>query len=142
MHNKVKTLEVTAQKLQEYLPDAKIRTAHGQMKKEDLENTILSFMRREFQVLVCTSIIENGIDLPNVNTILIEDAQNLGLAHYINYEVVLVVQVDRDIVLIVPEHGLPKRTLQSIQALQKYTELGSGFSIATADLEIRGSGNY
>lgn len=142
LHNKVKTLEVTAQKLQEYLPDAKIRTAHGQMKKEDLENTILSFMRREFQVLVCTSIIENGIDLPNVNTILIEDAQNLGLAQL--YQ--LRGRVGRSsrqgyCILIVPEHGLPKRTLQRIQALQKYTELGSGFSIATADLEIRGSGN-
>jgi transcription-repair coupling factor (superfamily II helicase) len=142
LHNTVKTLGVTAQKLQEYLPHAKIKTAHGQMKKEDLENTILSFMRREFQILLCTSIIENGIDLPNVNTILIEDAQNLGLAQL--YQ--LRGRVGRSsrqgyCILIVPEHGLPKKTLQRIQALQKYTALGSGFSIATADLEIRGSGN-
>ncbi len=143
LFNRVKGIQARASRLQELLPQARIGYAHGQMSERQLEKVILSFINREFDVLVCTTIIESGIDMPNVNTIIVEDADRLGLAQlyqlrgrvgrsnrlayaYLTYR--------RDKVL---NEVAEKR----LKAIREFTEFGSGFKIAMRDLQIRGAGN-
>jgi transcription-repair coupling factor (superfamily II helicase) len=143
LYNRVKGIQSKAVRLQELIPQARVGYAHGQMSERQLEKVILSFLNREFDVLVCTTIIENGIDMPNVNTIIVEDADRLGLAQlyqlrgrvgrsnrlayaYLTYR--------RDKVL----NEIAEKRLK---AIREFTEFGSGFKIAMRDLQIRGAGN-
>ena len=142
LHNAVDSIERTARDLGELIPDARIRIAHGQMPERELEQVMLDFYRQRFNVLVCTTIIESGIDVPSANTILIDRADRFGLAQLHQ----LRGRVGRShhrayAYLIVPD----KRTLTTdaekrLDAIAAMEELGAGFTLATHDLEIRGAG--
>ena len=142
VHNVVKELTGIATMLQEHLPNIQIEVASGQHTKKHIERVMLNIWEGKTHVLVCTTIIENGIDLPNVNTIFINDAYKMGLAQL--YQLRGRVGRGKEqgyCTLLIPERGLGKDALARMTALKEYTALGSGFAIANADLEIRGSGD-
>ncbi len=143
LYNRVEDIEKKTMRLQELIPDAKIIFAHGQMSKENLEKTMLAFLKREYDVLVCTTIIETGIDIANANTLIISDADKLGLSQL--YQ--LRGRVGRSDRIAYAYLMYPKRKILSevankrLMAIKEFTELGSGFKIAKQDLAIRGSGD-
>ena len=143
VHNRVQSIERTVEVLRSIVPRARFAVVHGQMPASKVENVVHAFMRREFDVLVATSIIENGIDIPNVNTILIDQAHHFGLAQL--YQ--LRGRVGRSskqaycYLLTMPYAIMPTDALRRLQAIEEFSELGSGFMIAMRDLEIRGAGN-
>ncbi|MFI5314304.1 MAG: transcription-repair coupling factor [Myxococcota bacterium] len=143
VHNRVETIGEIADYLQRVVPSARIVVAHGQMSGAALERTMLAFLRREFDVLVCTAIIESGLDIPNANTILIHRADMFGLAQL--YQ--LRGRVGRSnrrayAYLLLPASGqISEEAQRRIEAIQDLSELGAGFRLATEDLEIRGAGN-
>ena len=143
IHNRVKSIERTALHLQQMIPEAKIVVAHGQMDEATLESALVRFVKREASVLVTTTIVESGVDLPNVNTMIVERADQFGLAQL--YQ--LRGRVGRGsrkgyCILAVPKDGaLSPDAMRRLRVLQENTELGAGFAIASADLEMRGSGN-
>jgi transcription-repair coupling factor (superfamily II helicase) len=143
IHDRVRTIEQIQQTLEEHIPEARFHVAHGQMKGHELEKTMLDFLERKYDVLICTKIIESGIDIPSVNTIIINRADRFGLAEL--YQ--LRGRVGRSneqayaYLLTPPPSVLPRETLRRLQAIQEFTELGSGFNLAMRDLEIRGAGN-
>ncbi|MDD4503873.1 MAG: transcription-repair coupling factor, partial [Clostridiaceae bacterium] len=143
LYNRVRSIQKVAAKIKMMIPEARVAVAHGQMEEKILEDTMLDFYNNEYDVLVCTTIIEAGLDIPNVNTIIISDADKMGLSQlyqlrgrvgrsnrlayaYLTYQ--------RDKVL---NEVAEKR----LQAIREFTEFGSGFKIAMRDLEIRGTGN-
>jgi len=142
LHNEVRTIERTASELQDLLPDARIGIVHGQMKEKDLEQVMLDFYHHRCNLLVCTTIIESGIDVPTANTIFINRADKLGLAqlHQIRG------RVGRShhrayAYLIVPHaRSMTADARKRLQAIESLEELGVGFTLATHDLEIRGAG--
>ncbi len=143
VHNRVKTIDEVARRIQEIVPHARITHAHGQMNETELEDTMLKFIDREFDILVATTIIESGVDIPNCNTIIINRADAFGLAQL--YQ--LRGRVGRErrrsyAYLIVPQgRGITETAVKRLQAIEEFAELGAGFSIAMRDLEIRGSGD-
>jgi transcription-repair coupling factor (superfamily II helicase) len=144
VHNRIESIEVVYRRLSELVPEARLLVAHGQMEPEDLERTLVQFVQGEANVLLCTTIVESGVDMPNVNTILVNRADQLGLAQL--YQ--LRGRVGRGSVrgycsLIVPEDdaALQKDAMERLRVLQENQELGSGLMIAEADLELRGSGD-
>ena len=143
IHNRVDSIWSRAAMLQELAPQARIAVGHGQMGEEELESVLLSFMRRESDVFVCTTIVENGLDIPLANTMIIENAQNYGLAEL--YQ--LRGRVGRSnrrayAYLLVPDDGeLTEVARKRLAALKEFSDLGSGFKIAALDLELRGAGN-
>ena len=143
VHNRIETIAEIAGYLQRILPAARIGIAHGQMSAHQLERAMLAFMGREYDVLVCTAIIESGLDIPNANTILIHRADMFGLAQL--YQ--LRGRVGRSnrrayAYLLMPASGQVSEDAQRrIEAIQDLSELGAGFRLATEDLEIRGAGN-
>jgi transcription-repair coupling factor (superfamily II helicase) len=143
LYNRVRSIQKVAARLKELVPEARVAIAHGQLEEKILEDTMLDFYNGEYDVLVCTTIIEAGLDIPNVNTIIISDADKMGLSQlyqlrgrvgrsnrlayaYLTYQ--------RDKVL----NEIAEKRLQ---AIREFTEFGSGFKIAMRDLEIRGTGN-
>lgn len=143
VHNKVIDIESTASRLQRLIPEARIAVAHGQMNERHLENIMLGFVQKEYDILVCTTIIETGMDIPNVNTLIIDNADHLGLSQlyqlrgrigrsnkisfaYLTYE---------------KDKMLSEVADKRLKAIKEFTEFGSGFKIAMRDLEIRGCGN-
>ena len=142
LHNEVDTIEKTARELGELMPDARIRFAHGQMPDKELEQIMLDFYRQRFNVLVATTIIESGIDVPSANTIVINRADRFGLAQLHQ----LRGRVGRShhrayAYLIVPEgRAITADAEKRLEALASMEELGAGFTLATHDLEIRGAG--
>lgn len=143
VHDRVYSIDKLADYIRRYVPEAKIAVAHGQMKPTQLENVIYGFLNRKFDVLLSTKIIESGIDIPNVNTIIINRADRFGLAelHQLRGRVG---RSDRQAYayFIVPSlSGITKKALRRLQAIEEYTEIGSGFNVAMRDLEIRGAGN-
>ena len=124
------------------MPEASFRIAHGQMDEDDLEEVMMDFLNRRFNVLVCTTIIENGLDIPNVNTLIVERADTFGLAQL--YQ--LRGRVGRSNRLAYGYFTVPQDMILSeqaekrLRALQEFTEFGSGFKLALRDLEIRGAG--
>jgi len=142
LHNEVDTIEKTARELGELMPDARIRFAHGQMPDKELEQIMLDFYRQRFNVLVATTIIESGIDVPSANTIVINRADRFGLAQLHQ----LRGRVGRShhrayAYLIVPEgRAITADAEKRLEALASLEELGAGFTLATHDLEIRGAG--
>jgi transcription-repair coupling factor (superfamily II helicase) len=143
LHNRVQTIHKVAQKIENLVPDARVEYAHGQMSEAQLSDIMHRFVRGLFDVLVCTTIVENGVDIPNCNTILVDRADRFGLADL--YQ--LRGRVGRArrkayAFLLIPRHGvLSDDARQRIEALKKYTGHGTGFRIAMRDLEIRGAGN-
>ncbi len=143
VHNRVQTIEGVAEGLRLLVPEASFRTAHGQMHEHELEDIIIDFVEGRFDCLVSTSIIESGLDIPNVNTIIINRTETFGLSQL--YQ--LKGRVGRSNVkayayLFYPRH-IPLTEIQQkrLQVISEYSEIGSGFKIAMKDLEIRGSGN-
>lgn len=143
LFNRVRGIEAKVKELEKLLPHAKIRFAHGQMSKNELEDIMEAFNQREFDVLVATTIIENGIDIPNANTLLVSDAQNLGLSQM--YQ--LRGRVGRSDRLAYSYFFYPYKKVitekaeKRLQTMKSFTELGSGFKIAMQDLFLRGAGD-
>ncbi len=143
VHNRVQGIEEACARLRDLIPEAKVDHAHGQMAADELEDVMIRFARRQFDVLVTTTIIESGIDLPNVNTILIERADRFGLAqmHQLRGRVGRF-RVQAFCYLLLPRDGPVSQTAtRRLRAVEEYSDLGSGFRIALRDLEIRGAGN-
>ena len=143
VHNRVQSIHEMARTVQKLVPQAKIAVAHGQMPGNQLEDIMVSFIKKEVDVLVCTTIIESGLDIPNANTIIITRADRFGLAEI--YQ--LRGRVGRSseqayAYLLVPSlDGLSKDARQRLRALMEYNELGGGFKLAMSDLQIRGGGS-
>jgi transcription-repair coupling factor (superfamily II helicase) len=142
LHNEVETIENRRQKLEEVLPEARIAVAHGQMPERELEKVMRDFVAQRYNILLCSTIIETGIDVPTANTIIMSRADKFGLAqlhqlrgrvgrsHHQAYAYLMVPDVE----------GLTKQAQQRLEAIQQMEELGSGFYLAMHDLEIRGAG--
>ena len=142
LHNEVDTIERAAESIRQLVPEARVAVAHGQMRERELEQVMQQFYHKEYNVLVCSTIIETGIDVPNANTILIERADKLGLAqlhqlrgrvgrsHHQAYAYLLVPSIK----------GLKGDAEKRLDAIQRASNLGAGFMLATEDLEIRGAG--
>jgi transcription-repair coupling factor (superfamily II helicase) len=143
VHNRVFNIKDIAQKLQSIVPEAKISVAHGQMGEGELEQAMLSFVRHESDILVATTIIESGLDIPNVNTIFINQADNYGLAdlHQLRGRVGRFKHRAYAYMLLDSERGVTPTASRRLKAIEEFTELGAGFKIAMRDLEIRGAGN-
>jgi transcription-repair coupling factor (superfamily II helicase) len=143
VHNRVRNLGTWARHLQEMVPEARVAMAHGQMAERELEKVMVRFWRQEVDVLVCTAIIEAGLDIPAANTIIINRAHTMGLAQL--YQLrgrVGRSQAQAYAYLLVPdEAALSSEAQKRLKALMEFTELGSGFKIAMHDLQIRGAGN-
>ncbi|MBI2267321.1 MAG: DEAD/DEAH box helicase, partial [Armatimonadetes bacterium] len=143
VHNRVETIEGAALRIRRLVPSARIAVGHGQMRDGRLEQIMLDFMEGESDILLCTTIIENGLDIPRVNTLIVEDAQNFGLAQL--YQ--LRGRVGRSSVqayayLLYPPHKrITPHAEKRLEAIQEFTELGSGYYLALRDMEIRGAGN-
>jgi len=142
LHNEVQSIERVVRELEELVPDARIRIAHGQMPERELEQVMADFHRQRFNVLVCTTIIETGIDIPTANTIIIDRADHFGLAQLHQ----LRGRVGRShhrayAYLVVPDRrSITADAQKRLEALASLEELGAGFTLATHDLEIRGAG--
>ncbi len=142
LHNEVDTIERAAENIRQLVPEARVAVAHGQMRERELEQIMQQFYHKEFNVLVCSTIIETGIDVPNANTIIIERADKLGLAqlhqlrgrvgrsHHQAYAYLMVPSIK----------GLKGDAEKRLDAIQRASNLGAGFMLATEDLEIRGAG--
>ena len=130
-------------KIQNIVPDARIAIAHGQMNKDELENTIYKFINYEFDILICTTIIETGIDIPNVNTLIVIDADKFGLSqlYQIRGRVGRSDKFAYAYLMYQPFKSLTETAVKRLNVIKEFTELGSGFSIATRDLSIRGAGD-
>jgi transcription-repair coupling factor (superfamily II helicase) len=143
LHNRVETIDETAERLRALCPGMRFEVAHGQMDERTLERRMLSFLRGDADVLVCTSIIESGIDIPQANTLIVERADAFGLAQL--YQIRGRVGRSRErayaYLLYSSAAALTPDAAQRLSALSDYTELGAGFKIAMRDLEIRGAGN-
>ncbi len=143
VHNRVESIGKMKDFLQKLVPEARIEIAHGQMKEEELEAIMLRFYHQEFNLLLCTTIIESGIDIPTANTMLIHEADRFGLAQIYQLRGRVGRGAHRAFAyLLVPEEKeLTPEAVQRLQVLQKFSELGAGFRMASYDLEIRGAGN-
>ena len=143
LHNKVEELQSIYEILQRLVPDMKICIAHGQMESRDLENRMLDFMRGEYDMLLCTTIIENGLDIPNANTILINGAQNIGLSdlHQLRGRVGRSNRKAFCYLIVPPLVSITEDARRRLKAIEEFSDLGSGFNIAMQDLDIRGAGN-
>ena len=143
IHNRIENIKEVAGLLQRLLPNAKIGIGHGQMEGKKLEQLMLSFMNNEFDVLVSTTIVESGLDVPNANTIFINNANNFGLSdlHQMRGRVGRSNKKAFCYFITPPYHMMTDEARKRIQALELFTDLGSGFNIAMKDLEIRGAGD-
>ena len=142
LYNEVSTIERTAQALRELVPEARIVTAHGQMPERQLERIMSDFYHKRFNVLLCTTIIETGIDVPTANTILIERADRFGLAqlHQLRGRVGRSHHQAYAYMMTPPWKTLTKDAQKRLEAIGEAQDLGAGFTLATHDLEIRGAG--
>ncbi len=143
LHNRVKDIERVSRRLRKIVPEASFTIGHGQMPEGQLEEVITAFDRGEYDVLVCTTIIEAGIDMPNVNTLIVNDADRFGLAqlHHIRGRVGRAHKQGYAYLLVQPNKALTEEADARLNTILAATELGSGFKIAMRDLEIRGMGN-
>ncbi len=143
LYNRVRTIDIKGSQIQELVPDARIGIAHGQMEERRLEDVMLAFINREFDVLVCTTIIESGLDMPNVNTIIVEDADKMGLAqlYQLRGRVGRSSRLAYAYITYKKDKVLTEIAEKRLQTIKEFTEFGSGFKIAMRDLEIRGAGN-
>ena len=143
IHNRVKGLQEMKGLIQGLCPDVSIAFAHGQMDGDDLEDTILDFMDKKYDVLVCTNIVESGVDIANVNTIIVNNAHQFGLSdlHQLRGRVGRSNKKAFCYLVAPPMSTLPPDSRKRLSTLEQYSDLGSGFQIAMRDLDIRGAGN-
>lgn len=143
VHDRVQSIDKIAAYLQRHIPQIRILVAHGQMKPAQLEKVIYSFMNKEADVLISTKIIESGLDIPNVNTIVINRADRFGLAelHQLRGRVGRSDRQAYSYFLVPSLNAITKKAVKRLQAIEESTELGGGFNLAMRDLEIRGAGN-
>ena len=143
IHNRVNGLAEMKSLIQGLCPDISIAYAHGQMEGDELEDTILDFMDKKYDVLVCTNIVESGVDIPNVNTIIVNNAHQFGLSdlHQLRGRVGRSNKKAFCYLLAPPMSTLPPDSRKRLSTLEQYSDLGSGFQIAMRDLDIRGAGN-
>ncbi len=142
LHNEVRTIERMARQLEELLPEARIGVAHGQMRERDLERVMLDFYHRRFDILLCTSIIESGIDVPTANTIIIHRADRFGLAqlHQLRGRVGRSHHRAYAYLIAPPQPAMTPDAVKRLEAISQLEDLGVGFALASHDLEIRGAG--
>ncbi len=143
LYNRVESIFTFARRLQEIVPEAKITVAHGRMDRATLENNVFGFYRGESDILVTTTIIENGIDLPNANTLVVIDSDRLGISqlYQLRGRVGRGSRLAHAYFTYKPERVMTENASERLKAIMQFTELGSGFKIAMRDLEIRGAGN-
>ena len=143
VHNRVEELQSVHDILKRLVPDMKICVAHGQMEAKVLENKILDFMAGDYDMLLCTTIIENGLDVPNANTIIINQAQNIGLSdlHQLRGRVGRSNRRSFCYLVVPPLVSITEDARRRLKAIEAFSDLGSGFNIAMQDLDIRGAGN-
>lgn len=143
LHNRVETIHSAAAKVQQLIPEARIGVAHGQMNERDLERIMLRFVRNELDVLVATTIIENGLDIPRANTLIVDRADLYGLSQLYQLRG-RVGRSDRRAyayLLIPSDEALSEVARKRLSAIREFSDLGTGFRVAALDLEIRGAGN-
>ncbi|MFY8275103.1 transcription-repair coupling factor [Pseudoalteromonas sp. SSDWG2] len=142
LHNNVETIERTAEEIRTIVPEATVAVAHGQMRERELESLMSDFYHQRFNVLVCTTIIETGIDIPSANTIIMDRADRLGLAqlHQLRGRVGRSHHQAYAYLLTPPPKAMSKDALKRLEAIESLEDLGAGFNLATHDLEIRGAG--
>ena len=143
VHNRVEELQSVHDILHRIVPDMKICVAHGQMEAKTLENKILEFMAGDYDMLLCTTIIENGLDISNANTIIINQAQNIGLSdlHQLRGRVGRSNRRAFCYLIVPPLVSITEDARRRLKAIESFSDLGSGFNIAMQDLDIRGAGN-
>ena len=143
LHNKVEELNSVEDILHRLVPDMKICVAHGQLESRELEDRMLAFMRGDYDMLLCTTIIENGLDIPNANTIIINQAQNIGLSdlHQLRGRVGRSNRKAFCFMIVPPLVSITEDARRRLRAIEEFSDLGSGFNIAMQDLDIRGAGN-
>ncbi|MET7945724.1 transcription-repair coupling factor [Micromonospora sp. NPDC005324] len=143
LHNRVESIDRAARRLRELVPEARVAVAHGQMGEDALEKVMVGFWEKEYDVLVCTTIVESGIDIPNANTLIVERADLLGLSqlHQIRGRVGRGRERAYAYFLYPPEKPLTEHAHERLATIAQHTELGAGMYVAMKDLEIRGAGN-
>ena len=143
VHNRVHNINSVADTVQRLVPDARVIVAHGQMPRHELEDMMLAFVQHEADVLVCTTIIESGLDIPNANTMIVNDADRFGLAqlHQLRGRVGRYKNRAYAYMLLPQKRTINQIAVKRLKAIEEYSQLGSGFRIAMRDLEIRGAGN-
>ncbi len=143
LHNRVQSIHETSEKIREIAPEARVRVAHGQMPAETLEETMIAFFKHEFDVLVCTTIVESGMDIPRANTIFIDRADGLGLSQLYQLRGRVGRSKERAYcyLLIPNQRSLDPAAQERLKAIQENVELGRGVQIAHRDLELRGAGS-
>lgn len=143
LYNRVETIEKKAMDIHQLVPEARIICAHGRLSKEELEDRMAAFINHEYDILLCTTIIETGIDIPNVNTLIVLNADCFGLSqlYQIRGRVGRSNKIAYAYLMYHPQKMLTETAVKRLSAIKDFTELGSGFSIATRDLSIRGAGD-
>ncbi|MCB1169917.1 MAG: transcription-repair coupling factor [Leptospiraceae bacterium] len=143
LHNRIQDLEAVASRIEQLMPDVSFTTLHGQMNEDDIENILLDFVNRKYDLLLTTAIIENGIDMPNVNTLIVDRADSFGLSqlYQIRGRVGRSSRQAYAYFFHPGKHILTEQAQKRLNTLLEYQELGSGFKVAMRDLEIRGAGN-
>jgi transcription-repair coupling factor (superfamily II helicase) len=143
VHNRVEDIENVARRLRQIVPEARMAVAHGQMHEDDLENVMVAFIDRRYDMLLATTIIESGLDIPNANTIFINEADRYGLAdlHQLRGRVGRYKHRAYCCLLIDPNKNLTPSAAKRLHAIEEFSDMGAGFAIAMRDLEIRGAGN-
>jgi len=143
LHNRVYNIDYYVDYIAKLVPEARVGKIHGRMKEAEIKENMRKFIRRETDVLVCTTIIESGIDLPNVNTLIVNDAHAFGLAdlHQLRGRVGRFTRQAYAYLLIPPSESVAPEAAKRLKTIERYSALGSGFAIALQDLEIRGAGN-
>ncbi len=143
VHNRVQDIDAVAERLADLVPEARVAVAHGQMDEGSLEKVVIDFWEGRHDVLVCTTIIESGIDMPTVNTLVVDRADHLGLGqlHQLRGRVGRAGQRAYAYLFYPPDRSLSEQAYERLRTIGEHTELGSGFKIAMRDLEIRGAGN-
>ncbi len=143
VHNRVQNIAIIAKTIQELVPQARVAIAHGQMPERELENVMLEFVRHKHDILVCTMIIESGLDIPNVNTIMINRADAFGLAqlYQLRGRVGRADEQAYGYLFYPQDKAITEGAQKRLRVIEEFTDLGSGFKIALRDLEIRGTGN-
>ena len=143
VHNRVEDIEIVARRLRQIVPEARLAVAHGQMHEDDLEKVMIGFIDRRYDMLLATTIIESGLDIPNANTIFIDEADRYGLAdlHQLRGRVGRYKHRAYCCLLIDPNKNLTPSAAKRLRAIEEFSDMGAGFAIAMRDLEIRGAGN-
>jgi transcription-repair coupling factor (superfamily II helicase) len=143
VHNRVATIDRAARHIRDLVPEARVAVAHGQMNEDLLERTVAGFWHREYDVLVCTTIVENGLDISNANTLIVERSDTLGLSqlHQLRGRVGRGRERGYAYFLFPPEHPLTETAHDRLATIAQHSELGAGAAVAMKDLEIRGAGN-